>query len=127
MKYLYRFFSFLALVSLTSTAFASRNPKLSNDVTSVPQYQTLPVIIQYKQDTTQQQVLNIVLSGGSVKKQIHLIHSITANVPAYLLPWIAADPNVAYISVDRKIGAREVPFAAAEYTTEPINAPSAWL
>jgi serine protease AprX len=134
MKHLNRFLVSSALLfSLSSTAFAFHEPrhdrndsKLSADVAAFQQYQTLPVIIQYKQDTTQQQELNVILSGGSVKRHMHSIHSMSADVPAYLLSNIAADPNIAYISIDRKVGAREVPFAAAEYTIEPINAPSAW-
>ena len=64
MKHLHYFLSSaLVLFSLPSAAFGFRNadhdPKLSDDAASAPLYQTLPVIIQYKTDTTQQQAQGI--------------------------------------------------------------------
>jgi serine protease AprX len=88
----------------------------------------LPVIIQYQQDPGSEQNANVSAVGGEVKSNLHSIHALTANVSQSLLSRLAADPNVSYISIDHPLAARQeaVTITAAEYTTEPINAPAVW-
>ncbi len=104
-----------------------RNPKISSDVI-VRSFsdQTVPVIIQYKQDPGRAEQDLVGRVRGHVKQSLHLIHAIAAQVPASALDQLASDPNVAYISKDRPVAARQVSITKAEYTTEPINAPQVW-
>ncbi|HEY1767932.1 MAG TPA: hypothetical protein VGG26_09765, partial [Terracidiphilus sp.] len=62
------------------------------------------------------------LVGGLVTVVLGVINAVVAIVPLGQLNKIATDPNVAYISLDRPVSAREaVTITAAEYTTEPVN------
>ncbi len=62
-----------------------------------------------------------------MKTTLGAINALVVNVPLGGLNQIAADSNVTYISLDRKVNAhQEVTITAAEYTAEPINAPAVW-
>ena len=116
---------------LPFSAFAvqpvSKNPKISSDVIERSSSdQTVHVIIQYKHDPglAEQNLVDNV--RGKLKKSLPLIHAVAAQVPASALDQIASDPNVAYISMDHPVVARQVSITQAEFTTEPINAPQVW-
>jgi serine protease AprX len=42
-------------------------------------------------------------SGAEIKRQHHRIHAVTMRLPMSMLPRLAADPNVAYITPDRPV------------------------
>ena len=117
------------LAATTITAFAattSTSSKISPDAAAYTS-SSVPVIIQYKQAPSSLETLLISLLGGLVKTVLGTIYALVANVPLSGLSQIAADPNVTYISLDRAVNARqEVSIIAAEYTSEPINAPAVW-
>jgi serine protease AprX len=131
MKYLVRTLgSALGIAALAPTmAFAApilHHPKISRDAAALPSSQTVPVIIQYAADPDQSKMATIVALGGSVVQAFHTIHALVANVPVVVLQELANDPDITYISLDRGVGARQAAVTAAEYTTEPINAPQVW-
>ena len=67
------------------------------------------------------------LLGGVVTLLLGTINAVVAIVPHQNLNAIAADPNVKYISLDRAVGARQQEeITAANYSSEPINAPAVW-
>ena len=117
------------LAATASTAFAGTtvtSSKISPDAAAATS-STVPVIIQYKQAPSSLETLLISLLGGLIKTTLGTINALAANVPLSGLNQIAADPNVTYISLDRVVSARqEVSITAAEYTSEPINAPAVW-
>ncbi len=104
-----------------------KNPKIASDVV-VRSFsdQTVHVIIQYKQDPSQTEQDLVDRLRGKGKKSLSFINAIAAQVPASSLDQIASDPNVAYISKDHPVAARQVSITKAEFTTEPINAPQVW-
>jgi serine protease AprX len=115
------------LVTCTSAVFAGTSSKISPDAAAASPSSNLPVIIQYRTPPTSLETALLSLLGGLVKITLQTINALGATVPQQSLNQIAADPNVTYISVDRPVGAREaVSITAAEYTTEPINAPAVW-
>lgn len=119
------------VISNSSNLFAAGPPqpggKLSPDAVAASPDATLNVIIQYKHDPGVQDAANASGFGALVKSHLHSIHALTAAVPQTLLNRLAGDPNIAYISIDRPLAAREaVNITAPEYTTEPINAPAVW-
>src|ERR1700723_1335267 len=122
------------LVALTSTLVAgaqTTNSKISPDLAAAPPNQPVPVIIQYYNppSTGGGGLLGGLLGlvGGVLDVVSPPIDAILETVSPSQLDQIAADPNVKYISPDRAVGSRQaVTITAAEYTTEPINAPAVW-
>ena len=107
-------------------AFA-QNPKISRDLATADPSSTVPVIIQYAQDPGANEDAAVANVGGNVRFHMHTIHSHAVLVPQYKLAQLASNPNVTYISLDRPVQARQqVTITAADYTTEPINAPALW-
>ncbi|MGB6688870.1 MAG: S8 family peptidase, partial [Terracidiphilus sp.] len=137
----FRFRQILAFALLVATAGAvsaraqDTSSKISPDLTANPVSGNVPVIIQYYNPPSSAEVGNgggllgglLGLLGGLVSLVLGVINAVVATVPYKNLNAIAADPNVKYISPDRALGARQaVMIPAAEYTTEPINAPAVW-
>lgn len=126
------------LFLLTATgAFAAPpakpHSKISQDAASATPDKMLSVIIQYKQDPGVVEENTIAAHGGSLTGRMHTIHAHAVNLRRSELDALANDPNVTYISIDRKLAARGGPaptvqsvMTSAEYTSEPINAPQVW-
>ena len=101
--------------------------KISADAAKADPNSVIPVIIQYKQDPGAAQDREVAYLGGATDKTLHSIHAKTALLPAGQLPALAADPNVAYVSLDRPVHPREaVSMTAPDFAYQPINAPAAW-
>ena len=101
--------------------------KISADAAKADPNSVIPVIIQYKQDPGAAQDREVAYLGGATDKTLHSIHAKTALLPAGQLPALAADPNVAYVSLDRPVHPREaVSITAPDFAYQPINAPAAW-
>jgi serine protease AprX len=134
------------------TFAACKSQKCSTDL-SYPSAAVVPVIVQYRNAPTELDDAKIFDAGGQITAKHPHIRGISAAVPASSLTSLANDPNVAYVSLDRPIGARgpagPVPPApptpttppaaptppagpvasialSANYTVEPINAPAVW-
>jgi serine protease AprX len=117
------------LTAIPAAAFAATtatSAKISPDAAAATT-SSVPVIIQYKQAPSSLETLLISLLGGVVKTALGTINALVVNVPLSGLNQLAADSNVTYISLDRPVNARQqVSITAAEYTSEPINAPAVW-
>jgi serine protease AprX len=122
--------SFTLLVATTGAVSASAqgtSSKISPDLAANPVNGNVQVIVQYYKAPSSGESGLLGLLGGLLKIVLGPINALLADVPYNNLQVIAADPNVKYISPDRAIGARQaVAISAAEYTTEPINAPAVW-
>lgn len=109
---------------------AAGNPghsKVSPDAAKANPFSVVPVIIQYRVDPGSVQDNEVAQLGGATSKTLHSIHAKAAFVPAGQLWKLAADPNVAYVSIDRPVHPREaVAITARDYTYQPINAAAAW-
>lgn len=114
----------------TSTVFAataSTSSKISPDLAALPSSQNVPVIIQYHNAPSSLETLLLSLLGGVLNLALGAINALGVNINVGQLNSIASDPNVTYISLDRQVVAHQaVTITAAEYTTEPINAPAVW-
>jgi len=100
--------------------------KISEDALKADSQSSMHVIIQYKSQPGWLQNLLLEVVKGNVLKHFNALDAVVAEVPGYSLKMLARDPNVSYISLDRKVGSRQFSSASAEYTTEPINAPAVW-
>ena len=108
------------------------NPKLSRDLEAHAASETLPVIIQYKKDPGAAEENRLAAHGGLLTPTIHSINAHAGTMSRSQLDDLANDPNVAYITPDRSLAARDNSSSSApcvstpEFTTEPINAPAVW-
>ncbi|MGC2297495.1 MAG: S8 family serine peptidase [Acidobacteriaceae bacterium] len=119
----------LAGVAATASAATSSSSgsKISPDLAASSSSATQPVIVQYYNPPSSGETGLLGLLGGLLKTVLGTINAVVVDLAPSQLNAIAADPNVKYISPDRPIGARQAgTIAAAEYTTEPINAPQVW-
>ena len=118
------------LVAVSATSFAaasSANSKIAPDLTASSSNASQTVIIQYYNPPSTAETGLLGLVGGLLKTVLGTINAVVADVTPARLNLIASDPNVRYISPDRSLGARGAgDITAAEFTSEPINAPAVW-
>ena len=117
-------------MSLPLAASATCNhPKCSADVNAATTA-NVPVIVQYLNDPSETEAAAV--NGiGPVYSRMHSVKAIAASVPASQLTSLASRPGVAYVSLDRKLMARQTASTPAvtpigtspNFTAEPINAP----
>ncbi len=127
----------LGLATLTLSGAHAAAPgkfaKISRDsVTALPS-DRMPVIIQYKNDPGPREEFVVSRLGGTVHASMHSIHAHAASLTRSAIEELASDPNVRYISPDRKLAARgslsssSIPAqTAANYTVEPLRIPQVW-
>lgn len=119
---------FLATFAATAlAASSSANSKIAPDLAASTSSDAQPVIIQYYNAPSPVETGLLGLVGGLLKDVLGSINAVVANIAPVQLKLIAADSNVKYISPDRPLGARQAGnITAAEFTSEPINAPAVW-
>jgi len=107
------------------------NPKLSPDLQSVDPKSNVRVIVQYAPGSSSLGVVGSVLNdvapvtnilnlGGVVNLVSTTLNAVVCTLPAPVLQLLAIDPNVSYISPDRKLAAR------LDYTSAAVNVRAAW-
>lgn len=121
---------FALILAIAGTSLASAqtmSSKISPDLAAAPPNASVPVIIQYYAPPSTPETGLLGLLGGLIKLVLGPINALVTDLLPGQAPLIAADPNVKYISLDRPVAARQSALiTAAEYTTEPINAPAVW-
>ena len=123
--------AFVLVVSGSSLVFAGGRPRdhhrISPDAERQSAAATIPVIIQYKNDLQAPAFANLSRRGALIRKRMHSIRAVHALIRRSMLEDLANDPDVAYISLDRPVGAMDsFTVTALDYSNEPINAPAAW-
>ncbi len=113
----------LALLCLlllsTAPAFAGKE-KLSRELRSQSQPQ-VDVIVQFRQTPNSKHLAKVTGKGGKLKHQLGLVNGAAfAGLPAGALAALADDPDVAYITPDRKVN------GAADYSNQAVGADLAW-
>ncbi|MBV9760002.1 MAG: S8 family peptidase [Acidobacteriaceae bacterium] len=94
--------------------------KLSKELTVIDSSAYVDVIVQYKTPPTDRHFERVHWLGGKDKKRFKRIPGAAFTMPAASLQQLANDPEVAYISLDRKVRSHLDLSAAA------INASAAW-
>ena len=90
----------LTLLSACSLMAAG---KLSSDVSRLSKATVLDVIVQFKQPPADADLAKITRIGATLKKRFKNIPAALVRMSASSAATIAADPNIAYISPDRKV------------------------
>src|SRR5436309_1616702 len=92
-----------ALTVFSAGALAQHGAIISHGLQDVDLNSNVDVIVQFRQLPTavhHQKVINL---GGRLKTELRLIKGGLYSLPAASVPALAADPDVAIISPDRKI------------------------
>src|ERR1700722_13416740 len=97
----------------------AHNHKISDDAAAKDANEVVPVIIQYKTDPGAREEQLIAAHGGELHRTMHSIHAHSAHLRQSELAALAADPNVAYISIDRPLAARDSSPAPTNCVTQP--------
>jgi serine protease AprX len=119
MRYLFLKISLLVLFSVA--AFA-RQSNLAPDLSYQDPDASVDVIIQYKQPPTAAMQERIIAAGGAFKAEFHSLNGALYSIRAQQLARLASDPDIVYISPDRKV--RGLSDNSASATA--VNAPVAW-
>jgi len=119
----------LALLTLITLLVAglcladSNKHKLSNDLSALKEGHngaTVDVIIQFNQTPTDAHHQKVQSKGGVLKTKLDFIKGAHYSVPVESLDALADDPDVVYISPDRRLS------GALDQTAAAVNAQAAW-
>lgn len=112
-------FHLIPYILFSTIAFAA-HPKFSPDLENVDLNSDADVIVQFTSTPGPAHHEKIRSRGGRLKTELGLIKSSAYSIPAYMLDDLASDPEVAHISLDRKVG------GSLDSVTAAVNAASAW-
>src|SRR5689334_14953697 len=93
----------LTLVLIAFAAALLADSKQSKDLLGQPQGATVQVIVQYNTPPTPDDLKGIAAKGGTVSASHAALRSVSVTIRASALDALAANPNVAYISLDRPV------------------------
>ncbi|HKU27218.1 MAG TPA: S8 family peptidase, partial [Candidatus Sulfotelmatobacter sp.] len=112
------------IVLASAISVHAKSSKIASDV---PTRHTgsLEVIVQFKHRPTTVHVAKITNHGGSPKTNLSLVKAIHASIPANRLQELANDPEVSYISLDRKLS-RMNSTVSFNVPSPAVNASYAW-
>ena len=116
----------LLLIAVTGCAAAWKEPpaghnvKLASELTAVDPAANVDVIVQYRVQPRNEHFDRVHSLGGWDKRKFTRIPGAAFTVPAGTLQELANDPDVAYISLDRKVRSR------LDLSAGAINASVAW-
>src|SRR3982750_3665971 len=94
----------VALVFLPHPCFA-KSPKIAPDLRDVNPHTNVDVIVQFKAPPDGEQDAGVTRLGGVRRAELKLIHGALYSIPAAALDGLANNPNVVYVSPDRKVDA----------------------
>ena len=100
-------------------AFA-RHPKMAPDLEGVEPSSTVDVIIQFTHVPTARHHAMVMSRGGSLKARFDVVKGAAYRIQRSQLESLADEPEVVYISPDRKLK------GMLDLTAAAVNAPTAW-
>jgi len=109
----------LACILLGMPAFA-KDPKIAPDLEGVDPSSTVDVIIQFAHVPTARHHAMVMSRGGNLKARLDVVKGAAYRIQRSQLESLAKDPEVVYISPDRKIK------GMLDLTAAAVNAPTAW-
>lgn len=111
--------SILSLALVATLTFAA-DPKIARDLEKADPASTADVIIQFKDAPTDAQHKKVAERGGIHKSTLNSAKAGVYTIPVSALKDLANDPEVVYISPDRKL------HGMLDNTTNAVNAATAW-
>ena len=110
----------IAILLLTTSVAFAQTPKLGRDLEGISPTGTVDVIIQYDHFPTQGDHQKVFHQGGVLKGQYRNVRSALYTVPASALAQLAKNPQVTFISPNRKV------HGTLDNTAAAVNAAVAW-
>ena len=111
-------------IAATAFAYAGHHPKIAADLEGRDPGSVVDVIIQYKQGAQQKHVDAVSRKGGFHKGNLDIVKGSVFSVPATALEELANDPDVEFISPDRRLrGTGSI--LPIDYFRETVHADSA--
>jgi serine protease AprX len=98
----------------------AKHPKIAPDLEGVDPSANVDVIVQYTQTPTARHHAKVLSMGGQLKAQLDLVKGAAYRIQRSQLESLANDPEVVYVSPDRKIA------GMLDLTAAAVNAPTAW-
>ena len=108
-----------ALVLIASLASAGSS-KISKDLVGKKASDQVNVIVRYTRTPTARHHHKVLSLGGTLKQELSVIKAGAYSIPASALASLVADPEVAYVSLDRSLA------GYLNNGSPAINAPYAW-
>ncbi|HZU21561.1 MAG TPA: S8 family serine peptidase, partial [Terriglobales bacterium] len=113
-----------ALVAGSLPAVAQQS-KLAPELQGRDAADSVDVIVQFNQSPTDRHFAKVTSKGAEVTAKLASVNGgAFAHLPASSLAELAADPDVAYVSLDRPV--HNTGTSSIDYTPETVNAPWAW-
>jgi serine protease AprX len=104
--------------------------KISYDLWNAPLFQRVNVIVQWKTDPHENKFDRVKANGGNLRHRLNLIRAgAFTQLPAAALPLLAFDPDVQFISSDRKVAMTSmVPLTSSAnmFPAQSVDADLAW-
>jgi len=101
----------LALLMLSAMpSYAGPTAKFSKDLGSaLGSNSTVTVIVQYQQMPSSTNLKTAQSAGAKIGRKLPTINAVTMTIPASMLTALGADPNVIYVTPDRRISMTSTP------------------
>ena len=101
----------LALLVLSAMpSYAGPTAKFSKDLGSaLGSNSTVTVIVQYQQMPSSTNLKTAQSAGAKIGRKLPTINAVTMTIPASMLTALGADPNVIYVTPDRRISMTSTP------------------
>jgi serine protease AprX len=118
----------LGFVILSASFVFAGSPKIARDLHGKASSDRVDVIVQFTETPTARHHQKVFSKGGTLNRELSLVKAGSYSVPASELAALGADPEVAYISLDRPLFSTNngSPTAVLDYHTDAVNAPAAW-
>lgn len=116
---------FMTAVMARGSDAVGKHDKISTDLRNAHAHGMLNVIVQFKHTPDAAHAAKIANHRGVLKSDLSLINAFHVSLPARELERLAKDPEVAYISPDRKVATMSSTISF-DIPSPAVNAPYAW-
>ena len=105
-----RVVGFALLVLSAMPSYAGPTAKFSKDLGSaLGSNSTVTVIVQYQKMPSSTNLKTAQSAGAKIGRKLPTINAVTMTIPASMLTALGADPNVIYVTPDRRISMTSTP------------------
>lgn len=110
----------MAMPIFFAAAALAQHAKMSSDLEAVDPHVPVDIIVQFTQPPTNELHQKVVNLGGVFRSELRSINGGSYSLPAASLPILASDPEVTFITPDRKV------HGLLDHTAAAVKASAAW-
>ena len=115
-----QFLTTLAVLCMANVTSFAVHPKIAHDLKITDAGEMVDVIVEFKQQATESNHRKMRGKGGFLRATLHSIKASVYSIPAGELERLADDPDVEFISPDRKV------HGMSDVTRQAVNTAAAW-